>query len=88
MPNLTLAPEEDDPRFPNGLRPSPLSHKREPHQATELQELKVRFDPAKIGFGILPWPATADTSEATDKVALAMSYLLAGKNLRQKGEKK
>jgi len=53
-----------------------------------LQELKVRFDPAKIGFGILPWPATADTSEATDKVALAMSYLLAGKNLRQKGEKK
>lgn len=87
---LTLAPEDDDPQslVTNGLGSSPLDHAREPKQLTELQSLQSRFNPRKIGFGILPWPGTEDLEQQEDTVALAIRYLMEGKDLRDKEEKK
>ena len=90
MSNLTLAPEEDDPQSPlsNGLGSSPLGHTREATQATELENFRSRFDPKKVGFGLLPWPGTEDRTEEEDTVALAIKYLMEGKDLRDNEEKK
>lgn len=90
MPNLTLAPEEDDPQSPitNSLGPSPLGIARDANQATELQSIQGRFNPRKIGFGILPWPGTEESSEPQDTVALAIKYLMEGKDLRDKEDAK
>jgi hypothetical protein len=51
MTHTTLAPEGDDPH------PVDLKSRRGAKAPTEAQTLLFRFDPKKVGFGILaPWP--------------------------------
>jgi hypothetical protein len=37
-----------------------------------------RFDPHKIGFGLLPWPGVDPSGTRGDNVTTAMRYLMDG----------
>jgi hypothetical protein len=82
MPNLILAPEDDDSDFPrvHNLASSPLVDETDMNQGTELQRLRFHFNPHKVGFGILPWPGVDPAGKNKDKVVIAMKYLMEGKD--------
>jgi hypothetical protein len=88
MPNLTLAPEDDDSDSPRGreVGPSPQDQGIDLNQWTEMQDLRVRFDPHKVGFGLLPWPGVDPALK--DNAAIAMKFLIDGKDHRNREEKK
>jgi hypothetical protein len=80
MANLTLAPEDDNPDFRrDNTKLSAGSHANDSNQQSELQKLRLRFNPNKVGFGILPWPGTDQPRQIKDPVTAAMNYLAAGK---------
>ena len=89
MANLTLAPE-DDPDFPEGhtFKLFAGEHGDDSSQRTELQDLRIRFNPHKVGFGILPWPGVSQAFNGKDTVVVAMKYLIDGKDLRGQEDKK
>jgi hypothetical protein len=81
MANLTLAPEDDDSglRHSNNVERSADTYAVDSNRQSELQQLRFRFDPHKVGFGILPWPGTDQPRQAKDTVIIAMNYLADGK---------
>ena len=95
MTNPTLAPEDDEHDFQRIHRfaGSPGNTVVLPKGWTEMQKLRLRFDPHKVGFGILAQPGGDDAAPAgdgvsTDTISIAMRYLIDGKDLRGRGEKK
>jgi hypothetical protein len=87
---LTLAPEEDDPISRGDLkfgRSSRNSAKGQDFHA-EAKAILTRFDPHKVGFGILPAFSTDRSVPLSDTVAIAMQYLLEGSDQTSLGEKK
>jgi hypothetical protein len=90
MPNLTLAPEDDDSAFPrsHNLESSPRDNANDSNQRSELETLRLRFNPHKVGFGILPWPGVAYPRPAKEAVVIAMRYLMDGKDSKNQGDKK
>jgi hypothetical protein len=81
MANLTLAPEDDDSDLRHGdnLGQSAGNHAVDSNRQSELKQLQFRFDPHKVGFGILPWPGTEQPRQTKDTVVIAMNYLADGK---------
>jgi hypothetical protein len=79
MANLTLAPEDDDPDFPRGhdVRPSPREA-TDPMRQVKPLTFHDRFDPHKIGFGLLPWPGVDASGTRGDNVGIAIQYLMDG----------
>ena len=68
MPNLLVAPlpEDDDSNIPlvHPFGPSPFSKEDEHDPATDLEKVRFKFDPRKVGFGIVaPWPDPSQTHE-------------------------
>jgi len=58
MANLTLAPEEDDPNASSNISSRVATGMRvdDPMTFSGMQRLHSRFDPSKVGFGIVaPW---------------------------------
>jgi hypothetical protein len=90
MPNLTLAPEDDDSAFPrsHNLESSPRGNANDSNHRSELETLRLRFNPHKVGFGILPWPGVGHSKPAKEAVVIAMSYLMEGKDRGTQGDKK
>ena len=89
MANLTLAPEDDDGfHLTHHLDPSPKDTPGEPKETTELETLRGRFNPQKVGFGIRPWPGTDQSAGTEDTVTIATRYLMDGKDLRKNEGKK
>jgi hypothetical protein len=81
MTNLTLAPEDDDSDLRHGdnVGQSVGTQAVDSNRQSELKQLRFRFDPHKVGFGILPWPGTDQPKQAKDTVIIAMNYLADGK---------
>jgi hypothetical protein len=90
MPNLTLAPEDDDSAFPrsHNLESSPRGNANDSNHLSELQNVRLHFNPHKVGFGILPWPGVDQSRPAKEAVVVAMRYLIDGKDQRDHGDKK
>jgi hypothetical protein len=86
MTQSTLAPEDDDSDLRHDRDFSLSARDRGHHSAlvTELQKLRFRFNPHKVGFGILPCPFTDDTNRVEDNVLIAMNYLADGKARRDR----
>ena len=89
MPNTTLASEDDNPDFPRGhkLSPAPRVNPTEAKSRTELQTFQFRFNSPTVGFEILPWPGVDPSARPKDSVAIAMKYLIEGKEHRNREEK-
>jgi hypothetical protein len=71
MPNLLVAPEDDDSDVPLVplFGPSPAPNKGDQPES-EFEMLHIKFNPLKVGFGIVSsWPGTDQTSE-TDQATL------------------
>jgi len=90
MPNLTVAPEDDDSAFPwsHNLESSPRKKANDSNQRSELERVRLSFDPHKVGFGILPWPGVDQSRPANETIVVAMRYLIDGKDRRDQGDKK
>jgi hypothetical protein len=89
MANLTLAPEDDDAdHLTHDFDLSPKNSPGEPKETTELERLRGRFNPQKVGFGLRPWPGTDQSAEGEDTVTIATRYLMSGKDLRKNEGKK
>jgi hypothetical protein len=90
MPNLTAAPEDDDSAFPwsNNLQSSPRDKANDSNQRSELERVRLSFDPHKVGFGILPWPGVEQAKPGNETLVVAMRYLIDGKDRREQGDKK
>jgi hypothetical protein len=90
MPNLTVAPEDDDSAFPwsHNLESSPRNQVNDSNQRSELERVRLSFDPHKVGFGILPWPGVDQSRPANETSVVAMRYLIDGKDRRDQGDKK
>jgi hypothetical protein len=86
MAHSTLAPEDDssDRHHDRNLELTAGDHRQHLNQVTELQRLRFRFNPHKVGFGILPWPSTEGSKQIEDKVLIAMNYLAEGKLRRDR----
>jgi hypothetical protein len=89
MSTFTLASEEDDDFLISQNSRIPQRDCRgDFSEPTEIQKLHARFDPGKIGFGILPWPGTDQPSPTRDNVKTAMDFLTGNKYSRSQGDKK
>jgi hypothetical protein len=92
MPNTTLAPEDDNSDFPRGaqLSPPPRVNPAEAKSRTQVQTLRFGLNSQTAGFEILPWPGVDPSARPKDKdsVAIAMKYLIDGKERRSREEKK
>jgi hypothetical protein len=66
MPNLLLAPEDDDSNIPpSGPSPAPIKGDQKPEG--EFETLHIKFNPLKVGFGIVsPWPGTDRASGSSE----------------------
>jgi hypothetical protein len=94
MANVTLAPEDDEPDFHQGLNFSlPQHHKiAEAKGQRQSRDGHSRFNPKKVGFGLLPWPGVDDRepvpAPAKDTFAIALQYLLEGPSYSDKESEK
>jgi hypothetical protein len=80
MANLTLAPEDDNSDLRHGDNVGLTGTKaNDCNPQSELQKIRFRFNPHKVGFGILPWPGTEQPKPAKNTVTIAMNYLVDGK---------
>jgi hypothetical protein len=89
MPNTTLAPEDDNSDFPRGAQfsPSPRAN-AEAKSRTQMQTFRFGLNSQTAGFEILPWPGVDPSARSKDSVAIAMRYLIDGKERRSREEKK
>jgi len=86
MPNLLLAPEDDDSDLPldHNLGSSPSNNVPTSKSPTEVERLHVRFDPQKVGFGIVPpWPSVDPVLLITEADAVKIS--IKGKDQGEQG---
>jgi hypothetical protein len=93
MAQLTLAPEDDEPDFHQG-RNFDLSEAHtvsDSKAQTKSSAFHDRFNPKKVGFGLLPWPGVDDrapvSAPAKDTFTIALQYLLEGPDYSNKGVK-
>jgi hypothetical protein len=87
MSNTILAPEDDSSDF--GHNHGPRNQNATRHNlATEVQKLRIAFNPHRVGFGILSWPGVSEPVRAADSVEVAMKYLIEGKGQKDREEKK
>jgi hypothetical protein len=86
MAHSTLAPEDDNSDLRHnrkfGLTAGDNGH--DSNLGTELRTLRFRFNPHKVGFGILPCPFTDGPDRVEDTIAIAMNYLADGKVRRDR----
>jgi hypothetical protein len=78
MANLTLAPEDDNSDLRHNAGLSAPNSADDSNRQSEMQQLLFRFNPHKVGFGILPWPGTEQPRAAKDTVTIALDYLADG----------
>jgi hypothetical protein len=86
MRNFTLAPEEDEPSASGGY--TPIHSTGRSSQTTETQRVKYQFSLHRAGFEMRPWPGVNPAAKSGDSVAMAMRYLIDGKNHGAKGNMK
>jgi hypothetical protein len=81
MAYSTLAPEDDSSplRHDRNVGLAARDHGHTSNRGTELQRLRFRFDPHKVGFGILPCSFIEPPNQVEDTVLIAMNYLADGK---------
>jgi hypothetical protein len=90
MPNTTLAPEDDNSDFPRGAQfsPPPRVNPTEAKSGTQVLTFRFGLNSQTAGFEILPWPGVDPSARPKDSVAIAMKYLIDGKERRSREEKK
>jgi hypothetical protein len=78
MPNLLLAPEDDDSDSPldHNLGTSPLNNPATSRPSKSVERFHLHFDPRKAGFGLVSlWPGTDQILGIEQTIAIKIPSL-------------